>query len=61
MFNNDATMPSSKQVVRYLTVLADAQRDMAERYVRFAPRQIDTPYRRGTEAALLWKVEDGVN
>ena len=60
-FNNDATMPSSKQVVQYLTGLTGAPRDTAERYVRFAPRQIDTPYRRGIEAALLWKAGDGIN
>lgn len=53
-FNDEERAPSSDQVVQYLAALLGSQREVAERYVRLTPRQIDTTYRRRIEAALQW-------
>ncbi|MDN7909082.1 hypothetical protein [Burkholderia cepacia] len=50
--------PTSDEVVAYLASLEGRQREVAERYVRKAPRQIDTPFRRRIESVLHWTASD---
>lgn len=51
-FHDSGARPSADDVVRHLAGLPD--RKDVERYVRRAPPQIDTPYRRVIEGALGW-------
>ncbi len=53
-FNNENRTPSADEVVTYLCKLEGPTRNLAERYVRCTPRQVDTPYRRRIEASLGW-------
>jgi hypothetical protein len=57
-FNEIEQTPTLEQVVQYLSGLTGAQRDNAERYIRFVPKQIDTTYRRRIEAVLHWTARD---
>lgn len=51
--------PSAEEVIRYLRGLAAGDvSSEAERYVRRAPRQIDTPLRRRIAAELNWTPTD---
>lgn len=47
-------IPKQDEVVQHLSGLQGTNRDIAEEYVRLAPRQIVTPYRTAIEAALGW-------
>lgn len=53
-FDNAARPPTAVEAVRYLDALSDKGRDLAEEYIRRAPPQIDTPYRRAIVEALGW-------
>jgi hypothetical protein len=57
-FDGTEQTPTQEEVVQYLMSLTGTQRDNAERYIRFTPKQIDTAYRRGIEAALQWTACD---
>jgi hypothetical protein len=57
-FNDGETLPTADQVVQYLKALTGTVRDNAERYVRCAPRQIDTEYRRRIEGELGWSYRE---
>jgi hypothetical protein len=48
--------PTVEEGLAHLSGLTGRLRDEAERYIRFAPKQIDTPYRRRIEAVLHWTV-----
>ncbi|MDA2920739.1 hypothetical protein MYX76_14825 [Desulfobacterota bacterium AH_259_B03_O07] len=52
--NTDGRVPTAKEALQYLKSLDSSVRDEAEQYVRRAPEQIDTQYRRRFEAELGW-------
>lgn len=47
-------MPAMDEVIGHLRGLTGAERDVAEEYVRLAPRPIATTYRRAIEETLGW-------
>lgn len=53
-FDGRERVPGEQEVVNYLSQLSGRERASAERYIRKAPKQIDTPYRSAIEAALGW-------
>ena len=53
-FNKKEGIPTVEQVVSHLSKLRHEKRKNAERYVRMAPLQIDTDYRRCIEKELHW-------
>ena len=50
----DDRIPTAEEVVSHLSALRGSKRDNAERYIRMAPPQVDTDYRRHIQAALHW-------
>jgi hypothetical protein len=50
----DNTIPSAQEVVTYLRELRGQERKQAKGYIRMAPTQIDTDYRRAIESELKW-------
>ena len=54
-FNNeDGRAPTVDEAIAHLRELTGHAREDAERYIRMAPKQIDTAYRRKIEATLGW-------
>jgi hypothetical protein len=50
----DGHVPTEHEIVSYLQALEGKTRAAAEQYLRRAPRQIGTAYRRAIETALGW-------
>ena len=53
-FGGQQRVATVEEVIAHLRGLSDEQRAIAERYVRMAPTQIDTPYRRRIEHEFGW-------
>lgn len=53
-YDGKCKRPSADEVLNHLSGLTGPERDNAERYIRRAPAQIDTPHRRLIEARLGW-------
>ena len=47
-------LPTEEEVLKHLRQLSGTAREEAKRYIRCAPRQIETEYRRRIEAELHW-------
>ncbi|MGX9239513.1 hypothetical protein ACWXV2_20590 [Pantoea ananatis] len=58
-FDGKEILPTAEKIVKYLEQLSGEQRDRAEQYIRRAPRQIDTMYRRIIESSLQWHSTGG--
>lgn len=57
-FGGEKRMPTVDEVVSYLQSRVGNERDLAEKYIRYAPRQIDTDYRRRIVGELNWSAQD---
>ena len=53
-FTNQERTPSTDEVVDYLRKLSHEEQANAAEYIRKAPRQIDTDYRRRIEQEFGW-------
>jgi hypothetical protein len=51
---SEGTAPSIDEAIKYLRGLPYEKKRHAEQYIRKAPRQIDTPYRRRFEQEFGW-------
>jgi hypothetical protein len=54
-FDGQEQVPAVDEVIGYLEGLRGGTRDEAERYIRCAPAQTDTAYRRRIEVELGWR------
>lgn len=54
-FGDVERIPTEQEVIDHLRRLKGSKLDTAEEYIRRAPKQIDTPYRRKIESELGWK------
>lgn len=52
--DEDGRIPTVEEAVQHLRDLPHEQRRNAERYIRMAPRQVDTAYRRRFELEFGW-------
>jgi len=52
--NEDGREPTIDEAIDYLHGLTGRVRDEADRYIRLAPKQIDTAYRRKIEGLFGW-------
>lgn len=53
-FGKEERTPNEDEVLKYLKGLQENEQKLAEQYIRNAPPQIDTTYRRRIEAELKW-------
>lgn len=53
-FDKPSVRPTIEEVIKHLQSLTGTKRDIAEKYIRNAPKQIDTLYRQRIEAVLGW-------
>ena len=51
---DDGKVPTVEEAVQYLSSLSGKKREDAKKYIRYAPVQINTNYRRRFEAELGW-------
>lgn len=59
-FGKKEIRPDVEQAVAHLRQLPHERRRNAERYIRMAPRQVDTPYRRRFEAEFGWSPQSSL-